>query len=216
MSPPLSEMGQPYRLAVWTARMALLGNAIQFVMILILSAGLVVLSSRQTVKPFFITADVAANRVFRVEPVYGNVNAFDLATQAIARRYVILRETLDFASEEIRWREASWLASNEVSARFAEYMNGKESPIQAYKSRKRTRSIEIMASPLVGAEGPTRRTHLVEFKTLDIEPQGREEKIFQATIVTEARDQDIKLSDALLNPYGINVIAYTVVPKKDK
>lgn len=214
MKRPLPETGQPYRLAVWLARWSMLANAVQTVLILILGSSLVVLAHRDNLRPFFITSDVAANRVFRVEPVYGNVNSFDLVTQAIARRYVILRETIDFASEEARWSEASWLASEDVSARFKELMAGKESPLSGFRARRRTRSVEIVSSPMVSNEGGTRRTHLVEFKTTDVEPGIREEKVWQATVVTEARDADIKLNDALLNPYGVTVIHYSIAPKK--
>lgn len=214
MERPYVEQGQPYRLSIWLARWSLMANAVQTVLILILSASLVVLAHRDNIRPFFVTADIAANRVFRVEPVYGNVQSFDLVTQAIARRYVILRETLDFATEESRWLEASWLAAANVSEQFKELMVGKSSPLQAFKSRHRTRAVVIISSPLVSNDGGTRRTHLVEFKTIDTEPGQREEKTWQATVVTEARDADIKLNDALLNPYGVTVISYTIAPKK--
>jgi type IV secretory pathway component VirB8 len=215
MRQPYQEQGQPYRLLLWLTRWSLVANAVQAVMLLCLGAALTVVAHRDNLRPFFITADVASNRVFRVEPAYGNVKTFDLSAMALSRRYVVLRETLDFATEESRWTEASWLAGEKVSEEFKSFMSGKNSPLQSFKQRGRKRSIEILSSPKISDDGPSKRTHLVEFKTIDTEPNGfREEKIFQAVVVTEGRDSDVKFNDALLNPYGITVLSYTVNQKK--
>lgn len=216
MNRPHHELGQPYRLGLWLLRWSLVANAVQTVALVMLSACLAVVVHRENLRPFFVTADVAANRVFRVEPAYGNVKAFDVTTMAIARRYVVLRETIDFATEESRWSEASWLASEDVSAEFKSIMGGKGSPLAAFKARERKRSIEVIASPQVSNDGGSKRTHLVEFRTTDTETRTglREEKVWQAVVVTEAREADVKMNDALLNPYGVTVIAYTVNPKR--
>jgi len=207
--------GQPYRLALYQLRVSMFGNAILLVMVLLLATALVVLAHRENLRPFFITADLAQNRVFRVEPVYGNVRSFDLVSMTIARRYVVLRETLDGATEETRWAEASWLSNADVQNRFAELMKGKDSPLPVFKQRKRLRSVEVVSSAQVAEDSATRRTFLVEFRLIDREPnQPVETKIYQVTITTEAHDADIKFNDALLNPYGVQVIAYS--PPQEK
>lgn len=211
------ELGQPYRLAVHLLRTSVLINAVLGVAVIVLSASLVVVAHRENLRPFFVTADVASNRAFRVEPIAGNIPAFDLTAQAVVREYIVLRETINFIDDRSRWNKAAWYSKDNVHKDFVELMDGRDSPYNSFKQRDVTRSVEILSSPIVANNGGNSRTLLVEFRMND-HHKGKiiQRKVYQATIIVDTLNELIKYEDALMNPYGIGVISYTLAEKAEK
>jgi len=209
------DQGQPYRLLWWVVLGSLTGNVLQGFLLAVAVAAVAQLAGRVDVKPFFVTADLAQNRVFHVEPMYGDVKTYDLVTQTLARQYVVLRETIDHKTESERWRRASWLASEKVSEAFAAIMKAKDSPLEKFRLAERTRAIRIISSPMILSSGD-QRTFTIEFEQTDKRRDVVvEQRQFVATVVMDKSAADVRYEDALLNPYGSVVVHYDVGVKEN-
>lgn len=215
MPRPVDE-GQSYRLLVWVLLASIAINVGQAFGNATLVAAVAEMASRVEVKPFFITADLATNRVFRVTNAETDMPTYDRVALTLARRYVMLREPLDLQTEATRWVEASWLASEKVSEDFKSLVDKDGSYYKTMRQRGRTREIRIVSSPEAGRAG-RQRTYLIEFEQIDKE-KGQEinKRTWIATVVMDAQKGNVRFEDALLNPYGNVVTFYDVAPKNTK
>ncbi|SMF39232.1 VirB8 protein [Azospirillum oryzae] len=215
MPRPVDE-GQPYRLLVWVLLASIAINVGQAFGNATLVAAVAEMANRVEVKPFFITADLATNRVFRVTNAETDMPTYDRVALTLARRYVMLRESLDLQTEASRWVEASWLASEKVSEDFKSLVDKEGSYYKTMRQRGRTREIRIVASPEAGRVG-RQRTYLIEFEQIDKE-KGQEinKRSWIATVVMDTQKGSVRFEDALLNPYGNVVTFYDVAPKNTK
>ncbi len=207
------ETGQAYRLLIWGARFLGVGFLVS-VFINIVSVILILnLFPLKKVIPFFITLTPKSEQIVKIEPVEDNVQGVDVMTESLARNYVSQRETLDFQTEENRWRDVYWLSSPEIFESFKTLMNDDQGGI--YEARKRKKLYRHILILSVSTLSKDPRIIQVEWQGKDHQEGGEiYKKNWVSTLSISYDAQHVKFEDRYMNPLGFIVTAYGVSEKE--
>ncbi|MFC7455192.1 VirB8/TrbF family protein, partial [Insolitispirillum peregrinum] len=153
----------------WMLRLSVITN-ISLAAALVAGAGaFATLLPLKEVRPMFIRTSDAEDRVYRVEPLEKTVKGFDLAMEAMAKRYLILLLEIDKASQKARFNEAFGMTDRAYYERFkAERLDSKEID-KALDSGLERRIVIASASKLVNPvqEKKGIYTYAVNFTQID-------------------------------------------------
>lgn len=212
---PSFDTGQAYRSAWFLSRLFAFCLSLSLLLNIILGSLMISLFPLKKIQPVFLTLHPKGDQVVRIEPFLKNVDSKDLVTEALLRRYIQLRETLDFQTEELRWRELSFFHSQEVGGVFERLMNpdkNKDSPYtkrlqSSMKRGVRITSVLKLSDVLWQVEWESDETKDLEVK---------ETHLWTSTFTLEYAPQTVRSQDALINPNGLLILDYFISERSKK
>ncbi len=202
------DTGQSYRSMAWVARASTLGMVVSIFLNVALVFLVICLFPLKETQPYLLALKDKGEQVVQIEPISRRTKGLVLLQEGLCRRYVSLRETIDGITEEQRWKEVSFLSSDEIWHDFDSRMNPghSHSPLKKHREDKVTRAVEIKVSSQV-SEG----VFQVEWESISLHHgQEIERNRWVSTLQAELRENALGIEDQFINPIGFTVVNYTV------
>ena len=203
------DTGQSYRAMAFVARVSTLGMIVLGMLCIALVCLVIQLFPLKENRPYLLVLKDKGEQVAQIEPIAQDTKGLNLLIEGLCRRYVSLRESIDGLSEEERWKEISFLSSEDVWQDFDNTMNIKKnqnSPLKKHREDKVTRGISIKVSSKI-AEGVWQ----VEWESFSSRKQEELERhSWVSTLQVELRPGTVTIEDQFINPIGFTVVGYTV------
>lgn len=206
------DTGQVYRVLTWVSRLLGIGFLMSIFMNIMAVILILNLFPLKQVVPFFITLTPKSDQVVKVEPLDIETQGSDIMTEALAKNYVKLRESIDFQTEKNRWHQVYGFSSTEIFEEFKKLMDPKEGILEIRKTKKIYRDVLILA---VSTLSKNPRIVQVEWQSKDYQEGGEVYKRnWVSTLSIAYNSQKVRFEDRHLNPLGFTVIAYGVSEKE--
>ena len=203
------DTGQSYRAMAFVARVSTLGMIVLGMLCIAVVCLVIQLFPLKENRPYLLVLKDKGEQVAQIEPIAQDTKGLNLLIEGLCRRYVSLRESIDGLSEEERWKEISFLSSEDVWQDFDNTMNIKKnqnSPLKKHREDKVTRGISIKVSSKI-AEGVWQ----VEWESFSSRKQEELERhSWVSTLQVELRPGTVTIEDQFINPIGFTVVGYTV------
>lgn len=215
------DTGQPYRIALWMARLLALIACVEALAIVFLAALTWSLFPLKEIVPMMLTTDERHNQIVRVEPFEIRSHGFDILAETMSRKYVEMRETIDLQTEVRRWQEIAYLSEPEIFEQFRKLMgrDNKESPFEKMKAERITRAVNIVAFSILYPphKAEPSATFQVEWEAIDYR-QGQESdrRRWVSTMSVQFRPLLVRMENRFINPIGFTVVGYSVARKEAK
>lgn len=200
------DLGQSYRLQMWTSRTLLIVCIGLFMSNIFLALCISFLLPLKEIQPMFLTTNDRVDQIVKVEPVAIGKPSDKLLSEKMARKYLIKRETVDLQTEEIRHKQVQLLSSADVFKTFKNVIENDDDFLKKATEDKLTRSILVKSISWL-----TDNKMYIEYEAVDSHfDQETDRRVMVAVITFEYRPQRIKYEDVYLNPVGWTVIAYSL------
>jgi len=186
-----------------------------FLVCLGLSSALVVTIPLKEIRPMILTLSDQKNQVLRVEPIEKNVKGIQLITEKLAMRYVELRETFDFVTDNERYVELQNLSSSTLFEAYWQMIKPEnpKSPRKKFLENKLTRSVHI--KNCISLAPSAANTYRIEWESIDCrEGQEVDRKQWISTMAFRFEEREVRYEDQYINPLGLMVTNYTISKKE--
>jgi len=204
--------GQSYYAMWWICRVLAITTIILLFVVMTLIAVIWSLFPLKETVPMLVSFEPKSNQVVKIEPLEKEAEGWDLLVAALARQYVLDRETIDCHTETFRWHRLGLFSSEELESSFKEQMSTDKatSPLRQFCEQGITRTVHVMASSGLGPSAPN--VWQVEWSSADknetqeYHSQGH----WVSTLTVDSMERAVKIEDQYVNPIGFMVTHYTV------
>ena len=151
-----------------------------------------------------------------MEPLARNTRGIQLITEKLAKRYVELRETFDFVTDNERLVELQHLSSALLFDAYWQLLKPEnpKSPRKAFLHNKLTRSVHLKNCLSLAPSAPN--TFRIEWESIDYrEGQEVDRQKWVSTLSVCFEEREVKYEDQYINPLGFTVIHYALAKKED-
>ena len=195
----------------------LMGTCIGLLMLCIaLTCSLLSLFPLKEIQPMILSLSDQKNQVVHVEPLARNTRGIQLITEKLAKRYVELRETFDFVTDNERLVELQHLSSALLFDAYWQLLKPEnpKSPRKAFLHNKLTRSVHLKNCLSLAPSAPN--TFRIEWESIDYrEGQEVDRQKWVSTLSVCFEEREVKYEDQYINPLGFKVIHYALAKKED-
>ena len=182
---------------------------------IVLACSLVGLLPLKEIQPMILSLSDQKNQVVHVEPLERNVKGLQLLTEKLAKRYIELRETFDFVTDNARLVELQQLSSSSLFDAYWHLIKPEnpQSPRKAFLQNNLTRSVHVKNCLSLAPSAPD--TYRVEWESIDYR-QGQEvdRKQWISTLSVRFEQREVRYEDQYINPLGFTVIHYAIAKKE--
>lgn len=190
-------------------------NVLQGLMNIILVCLVVNLFPLKEIQPMIVSFSDQKNQVVRIEPIAKNVKGIQLITEKLAKRYVELRETFDFVTDNARLAELKHLSSSVLFNAYWDLIKPEnpKSPREIFIKNNLTRSVHIKNCLSLAPNAPN--TYRIEWESIDYrDGQEVERKQWISTLALRFEERDVRYEDQYINPIGLTVTNYAISKKE--
>jgi len=194
-------------------KIAILSSVFLLLSNLINLAVLYALLPLKEIRPYLIAVHPKSEQIVTIEPVNKGRLGFDILMEAMVRQYVLLRESIDFQTETVRWQKVYWFSEKSIYENFENLMKKEnpDSPFKKFYDRGITRLVKIVSSQCFGSVAPN--IWQVEWQARDTNLKSGKlisRTNYISTLTVSVMKQKVELNDRFINPLGFTVIEYSV------
>lgn len=207
------DMGQSYRLQMWTSRVLLVLLVISSLVIIFLALALKSVLPLKEIQPFFIETKDQADQIVKVQAFEGDLKGAELLSEKMARKYLLKRETIDLQTEEERYEQVELFSNRFVFSEFKSLIESKNSFLKKAQQDRLTRSILIKHVSWISR---TKKQIQIEYEMVDRNLDTIfDRRLMVATLSFTYDPLKVNWKERYINPVGFRVVDYTTVIKQE-